>query len=331
MEPRKLFCPQCGRPLEADAVFCPSCGHKIDQTRTGVVGTGAADGRPGGTFSGITAMAKRHWDTVRGKFMALPRRTRVAGTAAAATVAVAAFVVVAYIIPHMPETCYYTLSEIEIYNSDGEREQTIEYDLGKGGTITSSRNGYSFSSSEEDTSYEVNEQYGISIPLNDDQDSVDLKVLRADEFGQPTEFTYNLEDDGSVVMRTKISYYDRGRAKKITRELHYPDTGSSTTYEVIDFDEDGLIVSHSVPGEDTSYSYDYEYDDEGRVEKCTTTTDYGAEFVNEYKYDENGKVKEETTADGTTFRYEYERISDPSPYVAASNHGPFYGPFYDPF
>ena len=318
MASRKLFCPQCGRPLEADAVFCPSCGHKIDQTRTGVVGTGAADGHPGGTFSGITAMAKLHWDTVRGKFMALPRRTRVAGTAAAAAVAVAAFVVVAYIIPHMPETCYYTLSEIEVYGSDGDHVQTIEYDLGKGGVTAGSQDDYS------DTSYEVNERYGISIPLNDDQDSVDLKVPRTDEFGQPTEFTYNLEEDGSVVMRTKISYYDRGRTKKVTRELHYPDTGASTTYEVIDFDEDGLIVSHSVPGEDTSYSYDYEYDDEGRVEKCTITTDYGAEFVNEYEYDENGKIEELTTGSGTTYRYEYERTSNPAPCVAADNYSHFY-------
>ena len=324
MEPKKLFCPQCGRPLEADAVFCPSCGHKIDQTRTGVVGTGVADGRLGGAFSGITAMAKRHWGTVRGKFMALPRRTRVAGTTAAAAVAVAAFVVVAYIIPHMPETCYYALSKMEVYNSDGERERTVEYDLGKGGVTTGSRVDYPFSSSEENTDYEVNERYGISIPLNDDQDSVDLKVLRTDEFGQPTEFTYNLEEDGSVVMRTKLSYYDRGRAKKVTRELHYPDTGASTTYEVIDFNEDGLIVSHSVPGEDTSYSYDYEYDDEGRVEKCTITTDYGAEYVNEYKYDENGTIKELTTGSGTTYRYEYERTSNPAPCVAASNHGHFY-------
>ena len=319
-EGKESICPQCEKKVEGTPDFCPYCGAKMEEDEAAPDPVAATDG------DAVTTP-----DKPRRK---LPLKV-IIPIAAVLVVGIAAFAVWRiFFYSSLPAACHYSLARMESYDEDGNLVGTTEYTLNEGGAVTEgARTSYDDDGDVDEREtyyYDVDEEYGISIMVDDEGDNAHIEVTDEDEFGQPTSFTWKEGEDDRY--EVEYEYYDEGRIASIGEVNYYALTYSS--YEITrryEYDEDGWCTGYSrVFTDNDDYhsgsetEYDYERDEDGRVVSVTKTSvdDEGDRdvYVYEYEYNEDGLVASYTNDDGWTYNYTYEYVRHPAPMVAAQNY-----------
>lgn len=312
-EGKESICPQCEKKVEGTPDFCPYCGAKMEEDEAAPDPVAATDG------DAVTTP-----DKPRRK---LPLKV-IIPIAAVLVVGIAAFAVWRiFFYSSLPAACHYSMVRSETRDEDDNLLYVSEYKLNDGGAVvertTTSYDDDGDVEEEETYYYDVDEEYGISIMVDDEGDSADIEVTDEDEFGQPLEFTW--DSDGDTCSH-EYEYYDEGR---IESEVSKPTSSSTFTYA---YDEDGWLERHEYEYDSFSwrydsfdeYEYEYERDDEGRITSASVrvTEDglYDETREYEYTYDDNGMIASYTDDDGWTYSYTYEYVRHPAPMVAAQNY-----------